>query len=114
MIEFSPILIIFSTGSSQWWIDDWISRVYGPERTIKMPDWEVFHHVAKHGTRYAVDENLKLQLEKTLERGQESIETFLKTNKGEPGVVKVLGTDRLHKVWGPMAPFHNPISAVVR
>ena len=114
MIELCPILNILSNDSSQWWIDDWISRVYGPERTVKMPDWEVFHHVTKHGTRYTVDAKLKLQLERTLERGQQSIETFLKTNKGEPGAVKVLGTKRLHQVWGPMAPFHKPISSVRR
>mmetsp|Transcript_74123 Transcript_74123/g.120358 ORF Transcript_74123/g.120358 Transcript_74123/m.120358 type:complete len:353 (+) Transcript_74123:239-1297(+) len=34
-----------------WYIDDWISLVYGPFRTTKMKNWHVHHHV-ELGTRY--------------------------------------------------------------
>lgn len=96
---------------AQWWIDDWISKVYGLRRTVKLRDWEVFHHISKHGTRYKVDEKLKKHLATVVARGHESIETFLKTKTGEPGAQKVLGTPLLSAVWGPMAPFHEPALA---
>ena len=99
-----------TTNPLKWWIDDWITQVYGPERTLKLPDWEVFHHVNKHGTRYAVNGTLKAQLTKTLERGAKSITTFIQNKTGEPGAYKVLGTERVNNVWGPMTPFHRATS----
>jgi len=38
-----------------WYLDDWITHVYGEKRTQKIPAsyWEVKHHMYHHGTRYA-------------------------------------------------------------
>eukprot|EP00977_Amphora_coffeiformis_P006424 scaffold1369_cov163-Amphora_coffeaeformis.AAC.3 len=90
-----------------WWIDDWITRVYGPSRTTKLRTWEIRHHVDHHGTRYTVNEKLKAQLIITLERGRKSIDTYLQHKIGETGKYRVLGTDRIHDVYGPMKAFHN-------
>lgn len=38
-----------------WWMDDWISLVYGRKRTFKARQAEVIHHVKHHGMRYEVD-----------------------------------------------------------
>lgn len=93
-----------------WWIDDWITAVYGANRTTKLPDWEVFHHVGKHGTRYKVTPAQKNQLTMTVERGGKRIQSFLQNRTEEPGTYRVLGTNRISHVWGPMAGFHHPLS----
>jgi len=72
---------------SAWWIDDWISKVYGPERSTKMMDWTVKHHTHKHGTRYAVQHHEAQLLQGELEKGGEKIEKWLsKTDKSEPNM----------------------------
>lgn len=49
---------------TDWWLDDWISGVYGPHRTRKLPDVEVVHRLS--ATRYAVtwanQDKLKVEL----------------------------------------------------
>jgi hypothetical protein len=35
-----------------FFLDDWISSVYGSNRTIRMLSWIVRHHIYRHGTRY--------------------------------------------------------------
>ena len=42
---------------SDWWMDDWISGVYGPDRTLRADVVEVVHHTGKHGQRYGVDKS---------------------------------------------------------
>ena len=41
-----------------WWIDDWITLVYKPNRSIKLKNWEVVH-CSKQGTRYTVHFSLE-------------------------------------------------------
>tara|TARA_B110000285_G_scaffold235601_1_gene318529 strand:- start:27833 stop:35488 length:7656 start_codon:yes stop_codon:yes gene_type:complete len=62
---------------SAWWIDDWISKVYGPQRSTKMMDWTVKHHTHKHGTRYAVQHHEAQLLQGELEKGAAKIEAWL-------------------------------------
>jgi glycosyltransferase involved in cell wall biosynthesis len=62
---------------SAWWIDDWISKVYGPQRSTKMMDWTVKHHVHKHGTRYEVQHHEAQLLKGELEKGAAKIEAWL-------------------------------------
>lgn len=40
---------------SDWWMDDWISKVYGPRRTRQGP-FRVRHMIGHQGTRYSVDQ----------------------------------------------------------
>jgi len=65
---------------SAWWIDDWISKVYGPRRSTKMMDWTVKHHTHKHGTRYEVQHHEAQLLKGELEKGAVKIATWLKGN----------------------------------
>jgi uncharacterized protein (TIGR01627 family) len=72
---------------SAWWIDDWISKVYGPRRSTKMMDWTVKHHTHKHGTRYEVQHREAKLLKGELEKGAVKIEAWLsKTDKSEPNM----------------------------
>ena len=41
----------------QTWMDDWISGVYGADRTLRGEVVEVVHHTGKHGQRYGVDKS---------------------------------------------------------
>jgi hypothetical protein len=45
-----------------WWMDDWISFVYGKKRTFKAYRVNVFHHTGAHGQRYDVDQSNELKL----------------------------------------------------
>jgi len=62
---------------SAWWIDDWISKVYGPTRSTKMMDWTVKHHTHKHGTRYEVQHHEAKFLKGELGKGAAKIEAWL-------------------------------------
>jgi len=58
---------------SDWWMDDWISRVYGAERTLRADAVEVVHHTGKHGQRYAVDRSHAALLQGLLDAGSARI-----------------------------------------
>lgn len=96
-----------------WWIDDWITKVYGKQRTTQLPDWGVLHHIGKHGRRYKITPRQFRQLDMTLTRGRNRIEEFLFHNRTEePGVYRVLGTERVDAVWGPMKELHEPSTSI--
>lgn len=40
---------------TDWWMDDWISFVYGRHRSFKAHKVEIMHHTGAHGTRYEVN-----------------------------------------------------------
>jgi FkbM family methyltransferase len=62
---------------SAWWIDDWISKVYGPKRSTKIMDWRVKHHVHKYGTRYKVQRGEAKFLKGELKKGAVKIKEWL-------------------------------------
>jgi hypothetical protein len=53
-----------------WWLDNWISVVYGNSHTTKLIDWVVVHHINYHGTRYAENDKQKSLLPKWVDRGK--------------------------------------------
>jgi len=79
----STHLEIFSTyypnEFDNWWIDDWISAVYGRNRTIQVPEWKVKHHINKHGTRYQHNDVLKTMLPALVTSGKKRIVSHLKS-----------------------------------
>ena len=60
---------------SDWWMDDWISRVYGVSRTKKGP-FQVKHHTGHQGTRYEVDMRHAGSLEGELTQGAQRIQAW--------------------------------------
>jgi hypothetical protein len=36
-----------------WYVDDWITKVYQPNRSIQIPEWRIQHHISKE--RYVPD-----------------------------------------------------------
>jgi hypothetical protein len=66
---------------SDWWMDDWITRVYGQQRTRRVPDVLVKHLIKTHGTRYNIDFKHKLMLGSEIEKGRRQVERYLANEK---------------------------------
>ena len=62
---------------SDWWMDDWITRVYGKARTLRLQTVVVQHLIKSHGTRYNVNLQHKLLLGSEVESGRQQIERYL-------------------------------------
>ena len=60
-----------------WWIDDWITLVYKPNRSIKLKNWEVVHSF-KQGTRYTVHFSLEQFAPVLVTIGNVAIESYSK------------------------------------
>ena len=58
-----------------WYVDDWISAVYGPERTTKIPDWVVHHYVSPPRYNPIMVSNETLQA--SIRDGRERIQAYL-------------------------------------
>lgn len=61
---------------SAWWIDDWITRVYQPGRSVMLEEWVVVHHTGMHGTRYSVSRGEKEHLEAEVAEGKKRVEEW--------------------------------------
>ena len=66
---------------SAWWIDNWITKVYGESRSHKIMQWRVKHHTGVYGTRYEVQYHEKSLLNGELSKGLEKINAWLSVKK---------------------------------
>jgi len=64
---------------TDWFLDNWISRVYGSARSKQLANVEVFHHMKTHGTRYNITYGAGQLLENLLQQGRQKIVAFMKT-----------------------------------
>lgn len=62
-----------------WWMDDWISRVYGARRTLRLSEVHVVHHTHAHGTRYNVDFANGAKLDGAVDAGKATILSYMKS-----------------------------------
>ena len=62
---------------SDWWMDDWISYVYGQQRTFMSKSIKVIHHTGHQGTRYQVDGSHEKLLPKLIEEGRIKLRNYL-------------------------------------
>ena len=62
-----------------WYMDDWISRVYGSQRTFisSMKTSYAIHHMAFHGTSYDVDETLSRLLNGLVVSGKAKVKKWM-------------------------------------
>jgi hypothetical protein len=56
---------------TDWWLDDWISSVYGPQSTLKLDSVVVRHHVLS--TRYGVTWGNEALLAEALRQGRSKV-----------------------------------------
>lgn len=69
-----------------WYLDDWISRVYGPDRTKKIQGWTVVHHVEQQGQRYKEVMSDVQSLQREVDAGGEVIQSYLAAVQNKPDV----------------------------
>jgi len=62
---------------TDWWMDDWISFVYGQTRTFKAQQVSVIHHTGAHGQRYEVDHSHANLLDTLVVQGRQTIRKHL-------------------------------------
>lgn len=63
-----------------WWMDDWISVVYGYNRTFEAKQSPVVHHTGAHGQRYEVDRSNFKRLDGLVQDGREKIRKWMLKN----------------------------------
>lgn len=63
-----------------WWMDDWISLVYGQQRTFRAASVSVIHHTGAHGQRYTVDRSNEGQLDQLVKNGRMKIRQWMLKN----------------------------------
>lgn len=61
-----------------WWMDNWVSRVYGSKRTVLMSKVTVGHRTTVHGRRYTVDARNQLHLEALVRVGGAQIVAWMR------------------------------------
>lgn len=62
---------------TDWWLDDWISQVYGEDRTMRAHRIEVLHHTAHQKRRYDVNRSTSIHLNDIIRRGQRAIKRWM-------------------------------------
>ena len=65
---------------TDWFMDDWISRVYGSKRTRLLTDVEVVHHSKTYGRRYDVDGKHRHLVDDLVEQGKSKILAYMRAN----------------------------------
>ena len=71
-----------------WWVDDWISGVYGASRTRQLTGWTVQHHTSAHGQRYAVDKSQRTLLPAAMHRDRKRLAEYLRNASSEVDMEK--------------------------
>ena len=61
-----------------WWMDDWISNVYGEARTRRMERSKAVHHTLSQGQRYEIDMRNQQRLAPALEAGRTRVADYLR------------------------------------
>ncbi|CAE7420300.1 unnamed protein product [Symbiodinium microadriaticum] len=78
---------------TDWWMDDWISRVYGKKRTLIAKEVAVMHHTYAHGQRYEVDRGNQRLVPNALKKGRELIRQWMVKNGASPKELKEFDDD---------------------
>jgi hypothetical protein len=79
---------------TDWWMDDWISFVYGKQRTFKAKAVRVIHHTGAHGQRYEVDRSHEGMLKKLLETGRKKVRQSLLKHKASSNAMAIFDKDK--------------------
>ncbi|KAL7537911.1 hypothetical protein ACHAXR_008152 [Thalassiosira sp. AJA248-18] len=101
-----------------YYVDDWITHVYGSRRTKQPKDWEVVHHLKTFWTRYEPTFHQDKLLPSLIKKGSKLVDKAIRKKKelywyggGEKrerrrDELQVLGTETITSVDGPMQEVH--------
>ena len=87
----------YPTELPDWWMDNWISRVYGKHRTFYSEDAVVMHHTYAHGQRYEVNRQNQKHLPVTLQRGRRLILSWMHMNNASSSDIQEFERDHSYK-----------------
>lgn len=65
---------------TDWWMDDYISHLYGSMRTMQSTHFPVLHHTATHGRRYDVGEDNSKKVPVLVAEGRQKIAAWMREN----------------------------------
>jgi hypothetical protein len=60
-----------------WWMDDWMTLVYGWQRTFSYREAEVIHHTGVHGQRYEVTKENESKVNALVQQGRQMIRAWM-------------------------------------
>jgi len=75
---------------SNWFLDEWMSEVYGSARTARLDEsWIVHHHVEHHGgrERYNISREEGVFLQPEIQRGRQAVEKWIETHSSSAQLV---------------------------
>ncbi|CBN79406.1 conserved unknown protein [Ectocarpus siliculosus] len=75
---------------TDWYVDDWISRVYGNSRTIRAKNCRVEHHTGAHGQRYNADTSKASSVDGLVLVGARKISAWANGNGAEAAAREIL------------------------
>jgi len=82
---------------TDWWLDDWITRVYGRSRTRRLRD-VVIKHSETHGTRYKVNKSNAWVLPALLRKGHGRIAQYMEHRGFPADQIEQFRNDTVHFV----------------
>eukprot|EP00750_Incisomonas_marina_P031348 INCI802.1.p1 GENE.INCI802.1~~INCI802.1.p1 ORF type:complete len:751 (+),score=130.50 INCI802.1:241-2253(+) len=62
---------------TDWWLDDWITHIYGVTHTSRVLDVVVKHHIDAAGTRYSVNRGAKDKLDSLQKSANNAIREYI-------------------------------------
>jgi len=79
---------------TDWFMDDWISRVYGSRRTKLLKQVEVIHHSKTYGRRYDVDGKKRHLVDDLVLRGKQKVLDFMQAKGASLEALKSYEKDK--------------------
>jgi hypothetical protein len=94
-----------------YYVDDWISNVYGAKRTQKIDTWKVVHLTSPGSKRYSPSREQKKNLQKIIAQGSDQIQTYIESQKRviANNDTLVLGGACVNLAEGPIAKVHKEL-----
>jgi hypothetical protein len=79
---------------TDWYLDDWISMVYGSSRTRQFENVEILHHTRSQNVRYTVDYYRREYLEDLILKGKGEILEYMMMHDVPADEIQAFNTSR--------------------
>jgi hypothetical protein len=79
---------------TDWWMDNWISVVYGSQRTFLSKTSAVVHHTYAHGQRYEVDRENERHLPHAISNGRTKIRNWMLVHNISMEIISKFDSDK--------------------
>jgi hypothetical protein len=99
----------YPTQFKNYYVDDWISSVYGSSRTRRLDTWKVVHVTSPDSKRYSPSREQKKNLQKIISKGSGRIKKYIENQKSTVANqdTAILGGACVDLAEGPLAEVHK-------